>query len=682
MSIFLSEAERTAIINAQAQDKSNAGIFWRLYNRAKGIAESPGIVRAGHTAKWWYSCFDTLSLAAMFQALKPDAQLASFVRAATLELVRRPEGEWVGPWFRNHSTPEPVANLETAHLTWAVATAYDLAPGVFAATELTEIVDCLRTRAIPMCRRFIDSARGFHNWECVISGGLAVAAAVLDDKEQMDFAAQQYRDCCGLFEDDGSYGESLQYANYAQIGLFLAYEALVRRDPDYAATFNPLAYGRGVFWSAASILYHKPQEGWEYRPRARAANFNDSAALFQPTGDLLLHIASRCKEADAQAAGLAHWLFKRGYGEEVCDGPLDLASFGFNNVTGFLTLPLLTTAAPQMSPRAAELGTLANFSCGDTIVRDEWEGRTVLAIHGGAREKRVQAHAHADLGSFILAHNKERLLVDPGHSCYRGALHGLETQSRMHNTMTFMLSQPQGGERELQQAISYEHRKRFNGGVPSQVIKGFSQCLLAYEIGELAVVGYDFAAAYGAPLQSVRRFWIYHRAGALFVLDLISSAAPVRPVWNWVLNNHGDMLEFKPLPPDRVVARRGDAGMKLFSLTGEAMRGPEYGFVHDSYHPEPAQRGEGRQGSAYIIRWHAPQLAEQHVGLHAIALDGYGAVAGWHLKDADSKSATLESPEKIKYRVNAETPDSIVMEMAGAHYRLACREGNWSLSKS
>ena len=84
------------------------------------------------------------------------------------------------------------------------------------------------------------------------------------------------------------------------------------------------------------------------------------------------------------------------------------------------------------------------------------------------------------------------------------------------------------------------------------------------------------------------------------------------------------------LPQDRIVFRRGDAAMKIFNASGAQVGGPQYGFVHDAYHPLPAQLGEGGVGSGILVSWREPTPTTDRTVVHAIALDDAGRIAAWH----------------------------------------------------
>src|SRR5690606_17159584 len=131
-------------------------------------------------------------------------------------------------------------------------------------------------------------------------------------------------------------------------------------------------------------------------------------------------------------------------------------------------------------------------------------------------------------------------------------------------------------------------------------------------------------------IDTFMRFFVLCGEHALFIIDHIVSSRPVRTTWNWLLNNRDGTLDAKPVPPDRLVVRRGDAGLKLFHLGDGQFRGPVYAHVHDAYHPQPDQISEGRPGSGMLYRWQEQTAKTTRTVVHAIPIDHYGAIAGWH----------------------------------------------------
>ncbi|RRK01363.1 heparinase [Opitutaceae bacterium TAV4] len=668
MPLFLTDTERTALSAARAQNPARA-LYWALVNRAERRAASPSLATHETTTDWWHFVGEYITDAAMVHAIKPSPTLDAWLRSNTLAIARRPVADWVGPNFRNHTKNPPIGHLETAHLSWAIAVALDLAPGVFTEAERSELTTTLRETAIPLCQRWLDDSNHLANWRCVLNAGVATAAAVINDTAALARAADEFRRCVDIFQPDGSYGESLQYSNYAAYTLMLARESLTRRTPELDTTLPLAPYALKPRWDAASHFYTKPLSGWGAYPRPRAANFNDSAAIYRATADLLLHIATRAKTKHPAEARLARWLFDTHYTPVIEQPPHDQATFGFVNDFGFLSLSLLpaaleTASLPPSAPEAG-LDLATGFSCGDVLARDAWPehgGRTILAIHGAPEPLHGPGHLHGDLNSFILVHNQERLLADPGHSCYRNLIHEVEARTNTHNTCTFTIAAPAapGGlglqedqhlNRELDQTrTARRHFDHATGRTDAPVTRGGRpsgnerRTLLA-RAGRVTAIASEASALYGSPLTEFTRIWLLCGTHALFVIDRIRADEPVTTTWHWLLNNRDDALDLKLVRPDRLVARRGNAGMKLFHCAGgNMMPYPMYSYIHDAYHPLPNQLGEGKPGSGLLVRWTDKTATTDRLAVHAICVDDPGATAGWHLKTPAPDTTVLESP--------------------------------------
>lgn len=697
MPLFLTDTERAAVASARNREPLR-GLYWALVNRVERRAATPGLGDHTVTADWWHHVAEYLTDAAMARAIlyKPSAAVDAWLRDVTLSVARRPVDDWVGPSFRDHATTPPKGHLETAHLAWSVAVVLDLAADLFTDAERNELADTLREKGAALCLRWLDASHHLANWRCVLNAGLAACAAVLDDRALLDRAASEFQRCVDIFQPDGSYSESLQYGNYAAYALMIARESLVRRDPSLDAKLPLAPYALKPHWDAASLFYQKPLSGWGPYPRPRSANFNDSAALYRASGDLLLHIAARAREAHPAEAGLARWLFDTLYTPVIEQGPHDLATFGFVNDFGFLAFPLLPQAADALAPEAAGLTLAESFSCGDVLARDAWPehgGRTLLAVHAAGEPLHGPGHLHGDLNSFILVHNRERLLLDPGHSCYRNLIHDAESSSLTHNTCTFAVeSAPDGLSlqedllkgRVLQQ--SRKARRLFDPatGVSAPPVPRGGRRLLSARLGDVTAIASEVSALYGAPLTGFTRFWFLCGSHVLFIVDRIAAARPVRITWSWLLNNRDDLLDLKLIRPDRLVARRGHAGMKLFHLGGGALQEPLHAYVHDAYHPRPRQLGEGLPGSGALVRWTDAKAATSRVVVHAIALDDPGAVAGWHLKTAENFTA-LESPGATARWQLTHAPDAsrfiLVETVSNKNYTIAPdTTGAWRLT--
>lgn len=684
MAVFLSDTERTQIQNGLATgdpllSRFRAALRERVYARVT----PKGLLGPEATTAWYYPAAEYLSDAAMLYTLWPEERLGNWLRTVALDIARTSAYEWVGPAFRDHRSDGPggplTGHLETAHLCWALASVYDLAKNAFGEAEQAEIRVALAGKGIPLCQRWLAKNNHLANWRGILTSGVVVAAAVLGDDALLDEYVPELARCAGAFQPDGSYGESLQYGNYLAYALTLAHESLVRNHPDRAATLNVSAYGRGLRWMVSSLFYQKPLSGWGTEPRPRAANFNDSAAIYRPSGDVLLHLAARSHAAEER--GLARHLFETYYATVPTQGPHDLATFGMVNDWGFLTLPLLTYPAEPLSPSDADLPLTHSFSNGHAFMRDAWKGRTIVAINGGGEALHGPGHLHGDLNSFILVHNHERLLADPGHSCYRNLIHGLESSTQTHNTCTFLVEQEALGLQEdkakatvLEQKSVLPRRLLING-IPGEPVNRGTKRLLAGRNEVVSVVGAEVGAAYGSPIRLFNRFWLLAGGHVLFVVDQIEATQPVTTIWNWLVNNRDGRANVESTAACLTV-RRHDAGMKLYHAGDALLSHPVYGYVHDAYHVEPAGRGEGRPGSGLLYRWTERAPLQSRAAVHAIALDDAHRLDAWQLL-ADTNRFTLTNGDK-HWTLDTNGPIQLISGH-GRTWTVANQDDQWTL---
>ena len=629
---FLSRTEREQVLAGEGMLLT---FRQALRRRVLARIQQPGLPQPEDGTGWWYVSFEYLSDAAMLYALEQDAPTGAWLRDVTLSIARLPVEEWVGPWFRDHSEPY-IGHLETAHVCWGMASVLDLAGSVLTEAERAEVKQALVDKGVVLCERWLARHTHLANWRGILLAGVLVPAAVLGDDERLATYVPYMEGCLAAFQPDGSYAESLQYGNYLALAMALVYESLARVYPAYAAAIDITAYAKGMPWIASSMLYTKPLTGWGEEPRARAVNFNDSAAIFRPSGDVLLHIARRKEVAGVRMAGLASSLFQQYYAACPDQGPHHLASFGFVNDWGFLTLPLLTDCVAPLTPEAAEVPLTSAFENGNTFIRDAWEGKTVIAIQGGAAPLYGPGHLHGDVNSFLVVHNRERLLIDPGHSCYRNLIHGLESSSQTHTTCTFLVEEKGMGLQEdltktqlLEQQSILSKRQIKKGVVGEPVVRGNRQ-LIAERRGAVTVVGSEAAALYGEPITEFSRFWISAGSHVVFVVDRIRSTAPVRTCWNWVVNNR-DGLASVVIRGGELTVKRPLAGLKIRQGGGTVPMGPIYGYAHDAYHPEPARKGEGRPGSGWIYRAIEPEGQVERLAVHVLAMDEPEGLVDWEL---------------------------------------------------
>ncbi|MDQ0873658.1 hypothetical protein QFZ77_002317 [Paenibacillus sp. V4I3] len=622
-------------------------LWTSMEERVREHTKSPGLMQPGDTQEWWHLIWERLSDAAFVQAVKPSEELQTWLREIVLEVCDKPINEWIGPWFRSRSLPL-MGTLETAHTSIAIAIVIDLCPELFSDEELLIIKVNLRTKGMDPCKaaanQYLNARDQISNWFMVLLNGIGTVAAVLDDRETVAETVEYYKAAAMLYNED-SYGESVQYSNYATIHLSHLREILTRYDPNLEENLDIGCYAKLMPWYAASFMYMKPLEGWGLERYPRTVNFGDSSAMFRPSGDVLLHVAARAKRQFPIESGIARWLFERMYANPRL-GPDEGASFGFNNSSQFLSILLYQEAAEALTPEQAGIPLLSSFEVGNIIARDRWERPvTVLAIQGGFKPHHITAHRHEDQNSFILSHRQERFFVDPGHCCYRLRTQDFTKSTTSHNTWSFEAEDKVGNPFVIEQ-------KPVHGNIykPTSL---FNHNRIVKELDGIHVVRSDAAELYGEPIRSAERTWIAAMPHTLFIIDRIQADRPVKVRSHFVINNRDNRLKAKVAAETKLVFRRNEAGMKFFQVSatsdGEINSNRlslDWGYVHDCYHPLPNQKGQGAEGSASIFRYKSERYQTQHTIIYAIAMDDTETVRHWHILPLSDHHFYVEPPAK------------------------------------
>jgi hypothetical protein len=655
MPIFLYDIEKKHILNAIENENSLISVFFdALQKRVYERVSWGNLLGPNATTIWWHSAAEYLSDAAMSYVIEPTPELAAWINRETLQIVRKSTYDWVGPEFRDHSEPF-TGHLETAHLCWGVSAVYDLAKGAFSENEIQEIKQSLHEKGTVLCRRWLDKNVHLANWRSILFSGAMVSAVVLEDEKTVNDLLPEFELCQNALQDDGSYGESLQYGNYLLLAITFAKEAVSRSYPEVFTHSLIHSFTHCVNWFTTSMFYAKPLKSWGDEPMARAANFNDSAAIFRPSGDIILHIAARSENETER--GLAKWLFEKYYATNPNLAPHDLATLGMRNDWGFLTLPLLTYESKAISPEEANLPLTTIFSNGNGFIRDTWDGKTIIATNGGSDLLNGLGHLHGDLNSFILVHNNERLLVDPGHSCYRNLIHGLESSSQTHNTCTFLIEKESLGLQEdlakaslLEQKSVFPRRLIVDGKGGEKIDRG-DKLLICEKDDVISVIGSEVGKAYGNPIQTFSRFWILAGSHVLFIIDQISADYPVTTLWNWVVNNRDGKTIWEK-EKNCLTVQKNDAGMKLFHGGNGSFSFPVHGFLHDAYHPEPNQLGEGSSGDSHVFRFTEKEKLATRTVVHAIALDEPDLLINWNLEVSGNEYTLKSDTRKWTLKIN------------------------------
>ncbi len=641
MGLFVSNQRKEEMQSLIKTDKRFNKLWEDYVRRVAGYTDTTDLVKMYDVTKWWHLIWERIGDAAFVYLMNGDEKAGAFVHDTVMHtcLGRKPE-EWIGPFFRKMKEP-PVGQLETAHISCAISAAYDMCPDLFSDEEKEIVKRLLRERILPWCKEFVDAGGWFNNWRMVLLNGYTVAACILGDNDAVKYAVEKFNLLTGAYNSD-SYGESVQYSNYASLNLTHAYEVLISYDPSLKEKLDSSYQANMIKWYAASFMYMKPLNdvNWGDMPYPRTLNFGDSASIFRPTGDVLMHVAKRFAKSRPDDAALAMWLFETTYKEDV--GPYDRSTFGFFNQYHYYTFINYVSAAEvkPLSPKEVGMPLISVFETGMVAYRTSWDNtKLILGIQGGYKPNNVTSHRHKDQNSFILAYKNERMFADPGHCCYRLETQRFSKSEDSHNTWTF---EKENGEIIRQTIVS----GNFIAGV-EQPMNELKRC---EKIDDLFICQSDCAKAYGDEIEKAQRTWMVLGDNMMFIVDSFKSKVPVKPIAHFVLNNRGEGLtDDRIFYKKRVVFRRNGIGMKFFPLNVEGYdvnMAMNWGALHECYHPEANRLGQGREGTALIYDFSPDGYTYEYTAVYGVILDSDKEIGRWHTPDVGKNHYYIEPGDK------------------------------------
>lgn len=610
MSMFIQKQEADRLLANLESNCLQSHLYKVLKKRTLQNTAEDKLVQSGDTQEWYHLVWERMSDASFLYYMEKDPKLGKWIHDRTMEMVNLPLESWIGPWFRFKDLEKPRGALETSHITLAVCEAYVNAGEVFSEAEKEWIRQALHEKGLPLCRRFLDvkwKEKHVHNWFIVILNGYCTAAAVLGLQDEINYALEMEEICSRVYNKD-SYGESVQYSNYASLHFRYMHRVLVQSGYATMEKLHPECYMRLMEWYAHSFQRMKYLESFDTEvPRTFA--FGDSSNLFRPTADVLVQTAVWGKGKYPKEAGLAAWLFETAYGTE--NGLIDeMATFGFFNQFGYDTLLMMPDMAEAASPKEAALPLIQRFEVGHVLARDSWEEpQAMLAIAAGYEPLHASAHRHIDQNSFQLTVGKERMLVDPGHCCYR-----LDTQKKSKDEVSHNMA-----------SVKYQGALLPQAPVAGENIfrnKPVSNRLIAFEeVNGVTVVISDVTKMYEAPMKSMIRIWLFKLPDMVMVIDDVTAEEPIQLITRLVVNNRDNKLMTDVSERDKGILnfQRGGETLasKLISNETDGAEVPvklsfDWTYLHEYYHPLPNQAGQGKEGSALVYVWTGETEGKHH----------------------------------------------------------------------
>ena len=169
------------------------------------------------------------------------------------------------------------------------------------------------------------------------------------------------------------------------------------------------------------------------------------------------------------------------------------------------------------------------------------------------------------------------------------------------------------------------------------------------KVDDLLIIQSDCAKAYGDEIEKAERTWLLLRDNQLMIVDRIKARVPVKTHSYFVMNNR-TVSDERIFYGKRIVLRRSGLGMKFLpmELEGVSVRMErEWTFVHDCYHPEPNNLGQGREGSGLVYHYIPEDYAAEFAAVYVIIFDTSEEIPHWHAKELGNNEFYIEPGDHV-----------------------------------
>lgn len=424
------------------------------------------------TATVYYHARGRLMNLALAAVVTRDPGYVSTYESIIDDLAGRDLNFWIGPDYPNRPRYQVyegrrryTGELETAALASGLAISFDWIRTLLSLPTRERVYGLLLGSAYPLLKNstLFQSERWVMNHLCVITSALTLVALSVEgiraevqppgDEEPILFTGEDadrikaegvpidadidlisgaLGSWMATIDADGSYGEGFHYWAYPVNCLFFALEALANVREIELPEMSCLA--RSLEWAVYNQVGLFDHAEFD-RPVAISVNTYDCPYVFQMEAPEVLLYLRRF------ASPLAAWYIEQFL---LPDPPRPDALH-----TAFHECPaaLVALDVPEVAPRSP--GDLCLppsrvfHDTGFVYLRDGWSGvasasgDTVFSLASGGGG-RANSHQHYDKNSVSLFSRGEYWIVDPGHSCYRGEIHGAyDRRTHAHNTLCF-----------------------------------------------------------------------------------------------------------------------------------------------------------------------------------------------------------------------------------------------------
>ncbi len=499
-----------------------------------------------------------------------NPELGRFIRERTMAVVARPLGFWLHEERFPHDAEKGIATLRTGQLLYSLLGGVDLARDAFTASELEAVNRAVKAKGIEPSRRYYRERclkpGKFNNWLVNIATGMMYAAKFTGDRAAFDEAVGYLeRWIEHSVEDDGSYYEGPGYLLYPVSNFTRAAVLLTPAERDELFNRGPIR--KIGTYALYSMVFNGGKDDLYIRP-----HFRDNAQFRAHANDSLAALMLICRDPV-----LAGYFRKFGRGAVVFNPLLNLLRAEADN-------DIVPVSLDQL-PR------LRCFSNGEVYLRENFDnGGLVFALLSGGPGKPGFGHDRPVRNGIVIAAYGEYLLVNPGHSSYRGrTCREWDHTTRGSNCITI------DGRSQL-----YPVRQ----GPFSEIGTPVARVAAARMGDKVDFLASEAAKCYKPAVETALRAVVYVRdPGYYVVFDRIETPEPHRFDSYFHFSNLFNQGRFLQLDSNNFLHSRPGASLRTYFAAREPTGvriNP--GILHHVYEYRPDGPRTGKPGSSFELQ--------------------------------------------------------------------------------
>jgi hypothetical protein len=484
----------------------------------------------------------------------------------SVDTAKRSPDFWMHKALRKYPADFPYGQLETAILARGMAPTMVWGRDLFSDSEYQQLCDSLRHKGLYPMLRYLETHKRYNNFLPAIASGAMCAAMALDEPVAKEHALALLNQWGALLQDDGSYGEQIDYFNYAFVN-FAKGQLALGKD-------HVLQLGKQLPQLAGTLQWQLAHYALNDRGYPVRVNFGDDdfhgGAPSRLTTQLLALMTDN---------GLGTWMLDHMHGDVPTDDAYAMiAKIALNGTT------LPKAVAPTNLP------TVMGYDTGIGIIRSGWslDQDTLIALRSGDGNRTRYSHDMPNRNALAMMFHGEYQLVEPGRASYRSPMRKTyDLVTKHHNTISI------GTE------IQPRDRK--------------AQLLTAQRYDNVDILVSEAAESYREKPKHVRRSVYYLRElDACVVWDVVVLDKPESVSVNWHYGNDEGKSTLTSSQTGHWQLVKPRTQLDSWFFADRAMMPTQRdGIMHMNYAYFPGDENEGQWGNAFELELASEQPLTQ-----------------------------------------------------------------------